>query len=257
MANTSRFSTTRPLFGQTALITGASRGIGAAIATTLAKAGAKIAVNYLTQASKAQEIVSECELFGIHAIAVAGDVSKKNDVDHLFDETMHHLGPISILVNNAGKAQSNLLLDTSLEDFDDLLAVNLKGLFMCTKKALPTMLQAQQGRIINISSVWGMVGGSCEVAYSTTKGGVIAFTKALAKELGSTGITVNAVAPGAISTDMMSAYSEEDIQKIREETPLGRLGTPEDVAHSVLFLASPESSFLTGQIISPNGGLVI
>ncbi len=257
MANIRSFSTTRPLFGQTALITGASRGIGAAIATTLAKAGANIAVNYLTQASKAQEIVSQCELFDIHAIAVAGDVSKASDVDHLFAQTTRHIGPITILVNNAGKAQSDLFIDTSEKDFEDLIGVNLKGPFLCTKKALPAMLQAQQGRIINISSIWGMVGGSCEVAYSAAKGGVIAFTKALAKELGSTGITVNAVAPGAISTDMMSVYSEEDIQKIREETPLGRLGTPEDVAHTVLFLASPESSFLTGQIISPNGGLVI
>lgn len=257
MAEPSRFSTTRPLFGQSALVTGSSRGIGAAIALSLAKAGAKVAVNYLYNQEKAEQIAEQCRLFGVRAAAIAGDVAQIDQVSHLFATASEYLGPISILVNNAGKAHTDLLLDTSVETWDNLININLKGTFLCSKAALPSMLKAQYGRIINVSSIWGIAGGSCEVAYSAAKGGVIAFTKALAKELGKTGITVNAVAPGAVATDMMSFYDEEDLRKISEETPVGRLGTPQDIANAVLFLASPDSSFMTGQIISPNGGFVV
>lgn len=251
------FSTTRPLFGQVALVTGASRGIGRSIATTLARAGASVVVNFRVRSADAEEVVRECQSFGSRALAVQADVTHSADVDHMFQEATMHLGAPSILVNNAGIARSELLLDTTEASWDELMQANLKAPFLCTKAVLPAMLSAQYGRIINISSIWGMAGGSCEVAYSASKGGLIALTKALAKEVGPSGITVNAVAPGATDTDMTRNLSAEDLERISQETPVGRLGTPEDVAAAVLFLASPAASFMTGQVISPNGGLVI
>ncbi|OAG94206.1 elongation factor P 5-aminopentanone reductase [Ferroacidibacillus organovorans] len=249
-------STTRPLFGQTAIVTGASRGIGRAIALALAKAGANVAVNYLTREKNAREVVLHCRSYGSNALAIQGNVTLKPDVTRLFEEASMELGPVTILINNAGIAQSQLFLDTTETDWDQLMNANLKAPFYCIQAALPTMLRKQYGRIINISSIWGIAGGSCEVAYSASKGGLIALTKALAKELGTTGITVNAVAPGAIDTEMIQALTEEDRARISADTPVGRLGTPDDIANTVLFLASPQTSFLTGQIISPNGGLL-
>ncbi|KUO95545.1 elongation factor P 5-aminopentanone reductase [Ferroacidibacillus organovorans] len=249
-------STTRPLFGQTAIVTGASRGIGRAIALALAKAGANVAVNYLTRENSAREVALHCRSYGSNAIAIQGDVTKKSDVTRLFKETSAQLGSVTLLINNAGIARSQLFLDTTESDWDQLMDANLKAPFYCIQEALPAMLQRQYGRIINISSIWGITGGSYEVAYSASKGGLIALTKALAKELGTTGITVNAVAPGAIDTEMIQALTEEDRARISADTPVGRLGTPDDIANTVLFLASPQTSFLTGQIISPNGGLL-
>lgn len=257
MSELNRFSTTRPLFGQTALVTGASRGIGAAIALALAKAGAKVAINYVQEKEKAENIAKQCQSFGARTVILQADIANAHDVERMITQCKAELGPISILVNNAGKAQSTLFLDTSIDLWDQLMNINLKGTYLCTKAALPTMVEAQYGRIINISSVWGIAGGSCEVAYSAAKGGVNALTKALAKELGKTGITVNAVAPGAIATDMLRDLDEDDLKKLSEDTPVGRLGTPQDIANAVLFLASPDSSFMTGQIISPNGGFIV
>nr|NNM91102.1 3-oxoacyl-ACP reductase FabG [Bacilli bacterium] len=257
MSELNRFSTTRPLFGQTALVTGASRGIGAAIALALAKAGARVAINYVHEKEKAENIAKQCQSLGARTVVLQADIANTDDVNRMVAQCKAELGPISILVNNAGKAQSTLFLDTSIDLWDQLMNINLKGTYLCTKAALPAMVEAQYGRIINISSVWGIAGGSCEVAYSAAKGGVNALTKALAKELGKTGITVNAVAPGAIATDMLRDLDEDDLKKLSEDTPVGRLGTPQDIANAVLFLASPDSSFMTGQIISPNGGFVV
>ncbi len=250
------FSTTRPLFGQTAVVTGASRGIGRAIAVKLAKSGAYVVVNYLKSKAAAEEVVEVCHANGTKAMAVQADVTQPKQVAELFAKAAQ-FGTPRILVNNAGIAQSKLVLDTSLEEWETLLKSNLTAPFLCSKAVLPAMIRERYGRIINISSIWGIAGGSFEVAYSASKGGLIAFTKALAKEVGLSGITVNAVAPGAIETDMIKSLSSDDKTQLAAETPVGRIGHPDDIAHAVLFLASPGASFMTGQVISPNGGLVI
>jgi 3-oxoacyl-[acyl-carrier protein] reductase len=250
------YSTTRPMFGQVVIVTGASRGIGRSIAVTLAKAGANVVVNYRNSKEAADEVVDTIRSFGSKAIAVQADVTKPEDVERLVAAACE-IGPLRVLVNNAGIARSRLLLDTSLEEWDELMRSNLTAPFLCSKAVLPHMIRQRYGRIINISSIWGIAGGSYEVAYSASKGGIIALTKALAKEVGPSGITVNAVAPGAIETDMLSTLTAEELKAIEADTPVGRLGRPEDVANCVLFLASPSSSFMTGQVISPNGGLVI
>jgi 3-oxoacyl-[acyl-carrier protein] reductase len=250
------YSTTRPMFGQVVIVTGASRGIGRAIAITLAKAGAYVVVNYKQSKDAAEEVVDIIRSSGSKAIAVQADVTNPEDVQRLIDAACE-MGPPRVLVNNAGIASSRLLLDTTLEEWNGLIKSNLTAPFLCAKAVLPYMIRERYGRIINISSIWGIAGGSYEVAYSASKGGIIALTKALAKEVGPSGITVNAVAPGAIETDMLNSLSTEELRAIEAETPVGRLGRPEDVANCVLFLASPSSSFMTGQVISPNGGLVI
>lgn len=254
---TEPFSTTRPLFGQVAIVTGASRGIGADIARVLAKAGASVTINYLRNREHALQVASDCQSHGARALAVQADVTDLAAIARLLEETRLHLGAPTILVNNAGRALSGLFADTSESMWAELLNANLKAPFFCAQAVLPDMLQAGYGRIINISSMWGVTGGSCEVAYSASKGGLIAFTKALAKEIGRSGITVNAVAPGAIETDMLAHLSTEELELLSQETPVGRLGTTADVSAAVLFLASPAASFMTGQILSPNGGLVI
>ncbi len=257
MPNIQPFSTTRPLSGQIAIVTGASRGIGAEIARTLAKAGASVCVNYLTQHKAAEEVVTECQSHGSKAIALQANVTDQQAIQQLVLNTTILLGAPTILINNAGRALAELFLDTKERTFDDLMHANLKAPFFCTQAVLPSMIRARYGRIVNISSIWGIAGGSLEVAYSASKGGLIAFTKALAKEVAPSGVTVNAVAPGAIETDMLNQFTQEDLEQLTRETPVGRLGTPLDVATAVLFLAHPNASFMTGQIISPNGGLVI
>jgi 3-oxoacyl-[acyl-carrier protein] reductase len=249
------FSTTRPLFGQVAIVTGASRGIGRSIAISLARAGANVVVNYFQSKDAAEEVVSIIRESGSKALAIQADVTDPNGVNHLMVSATE-LGLPRILVNNAGIASAQLLLDTSLDEWEKLIKSNLTAPFLCTKAVLPYMMQGNYGRIINISSIWGISGGSYEVAYSASKGGIIAFTKALAKEVARSGITVNAVAPGAIETDMLQTLSTDQRLAIEQETPVGRLGHPDDVSHAVLFLASPSASYMTGQVISPNGGLV-
>jgi 3-oxoacyl-[acyl-carrier protein] reductase len=249
------YSTTRPLFGQVAIVTGASRGIGRSIAISLARAGAYVVVNYRQSKAAADDVVAQIHQMGSRAIAVQADVTEPADVDSLVAAAAE-LGVPRILVNNAGIGISQLLMDTTLEEWESLMKSNLTAPFLCAKAVLPHMVRAEYGRIINISSIWGLSGGSFEVAYSASKGGLIAFTKALAKEVARSGITVNAVAPGAIETDMLWNLSPEEKRELAEETPVGRLGHPDDVAHAVLFLASPSASYVTGQVISPNGGLV-
>ncbi|MFC4770266.1 elongation factor P 5-aminopentanone reductase [Effusibacillus consociatus] len=247
---------TRPLEGQTAIVTGASRGIGRAIAQELAKLGAFVAVNYLHSKEYAEQVALECESFGTKALPVQADVTKPEDVTRLVETASLYLGKPDILVNNAGIASHSLLIDTTEYEWNQVIAANLKAPFLCAKAVLPIMIQKQYGRIINMSSIWGIAGGSGEVAYSAAKGGLISLTKALAKEMGPSGITVNAVAPGVVDTDMLAGLNPEDRESLSQETPVGRLGTPQDIATVVGFLALPASGFITGQVISPNGGLI-
>lgn len=238
---------------KTVLITGGSRGIGRACAQIFAKNGYNVAVNYFSSEEKAREL----ELNYENVKAFYADVSVKSDVDAMVADIKNEFGSIDILINNAGIAQSKLFTDITETEFDRMLAVHLKGAFNCTKTVLYDMIDKKQGRIINISSIWGISGASCEVHYSMAKAGIIGFTKALAKEIAPSGITVNAIAPGVIDTDMISGFSKNEISEITNEIPLGRIGTPEEVAQSVFFLASENASYITGQVISPNGGIVI
>ena len=233
---------------QTALVTGGAKGIGAEICRKLAAAGWDVYINYHTSKTEAEALAAE-----IGGTPIYADVREFGQVNEMFSAT----GPIDLLVNNAGIACYGLFPELSLQTWRDIFAVNVDGVFHCTQCALPYMLREKQGNIINIASVWGMVGASCEAAYATTKAAVIGLTKSLAKELGPSNIRVNCVAPGAIDTDMVQALSEADLAAIQGETPLGSVGQPRDVAHLVEFLASHRARYMTGQVISPNGGLVI
>ncbi|EII6787260.1 SDR family oxidoreductase, partial [Clostridioides difficile] len=185
------------------------------------------------------------------------DVSNREDVENMVDYCIKEFGGLDVLVNNAGISQDKLFTDITDVDWDNMMNINLKGSFYCSQVALKYMISEKKGNIINISSIWGISGASCEVHYSITKAGIIGMTKALAKEVGPSNIRVNSIAPGVINTDMLSGYNEEDIDILVEETPLMRLGTPEDIANCAIFLASDKSNFITGQVISPNGGFVI
>lgn len=242
---------------KTVLVTGASRGIGRAVAAAFARNGYNVAVNYNHSEECARIICEELREFGVNSAAFQADVSNRSDVDRMVSEISNSLGNIGILVNNAGISEQALFSDISEEMWDRMFAVNVKGAYNCTQAVLPDMIHSKCGRIINISSMWGISGASCEVHYSASKAALIGFTKALAKEVGLSGITVNCVAPGVISTEMNSYLSKEDMETLREETPLNRIGTPGEVAEAVLFLASEKASFITGQTISVDGGFII
>ena len=226
------------------LVTGASRGIGAAIAREFAKNGDRVFINYNKSREKAELLATE-----IGGTAVWADVADSDAVKEMLQKT----GDIDVLVNNAGFAQFSMFDALSNEDWHRMIDVTLSGAFYCTRGVLPYMIHKKQGSIINISSIWGVTGASCEVAYSTAKAGLIGMTKALAKEVGPSGIRVNCVAPGVIDTDMNSTLTPDTISDLIEEIPLGRIGTPEDIAKAVVFLAKP-NSFITGQVLSINGG---
>lgn len=243
--------------GRVALVTGASGGIGQAIALALARAGAHVSIGYYRQHERAQALSRRIEALGVHALPLQADLTKAADAASLVERTEAALGRVDILVNNAGTALAKLLIDTTLDEWEAMMAIHLRGAFACTKAALPGMIRRRYGRIINISSMWGQVGAANEVAYSTAKAGLIGFTKALAQEVGLCGITVNAVAPGAIETDMLADYSPEEQADLVARTPVGRLGTPADVARVVRWLAEDDSDFMTGQIIAPNGGIIV
>ncbi len=235
-----------------AVITGASRGIGKAIAYALANDGYIPVINYNKSREAAEKIAAETG-----GIAVCADVSDRNAVSDMIETARKKFGGIDVLVNNAGISVTGLFTDISSEAEEQIIDTNIRGVFNCTKAVLPHMISRKYGRIINISSMWGEVGASCEVHYSATKAAVIGFTKALAKEVGLSWITVNCITPGVIMTDMNAEYSEEELNILKEETPLGKLGTPEDIASAVSFLASEKASFITGQILGVNGGFVI
>lgn len=242
---------------KTAVVTGASRGIGAAAARALARQGCRVAVCCRTQRDKAEEVAASIRAQGGEARVFCADVADEQAVRAMFRAIGDALGPAEILVNNAGIAQQKLFTDLTAAEWDRMFAVCVKGAFHCCQAALPHMIRRRWGRIVNVSSMWGQTGGSCEVHYSAAKAALIGMTRALAKEEGPSGVTVNCVAPGVIDTDMMAAFSEADRAALAGETPLGRLGTPEDVAAAIAFLASEEGGFFTGQVLAPNGGLVI
>lgn len=242
---------------KTVLITGASRGIGKESAILFAKSGYNVVINYLNSEKSALELCDSLSIYQNNYIAIKADVSDANQVDKMIDFATNTFGTIDVLVNNAGIAQQKLFTEISSNDWDTMFNINVKGVYNCCRKVVPLMIQKKSGKIINISSMWGITGASCEVHYSAAKAAIIGFTKALAKELGPSNINVNCVAPGIIETDMNSALDEETINSLKYETPLGNIGKCNDIAQTILFLASENSSFITGQVISPNGGFVI
>lgn len=239
------------------LITGGSRGIGAACVMAFAKQGYQVAFTYRTHPQDAEKMAEQLRLSGATVYPVCVDVSQQEQVQAMVAEVERKFGKVDILINNAGIAQQKLFTDITAQEWRKMLAVHLDGAFYCCKEVLPAMIAQKWGRIINISSMWGQVGGSCEVHYSAAKAGLIGFTKALAQEEAPSGITVNCIAPGVIDTDMMSGFSEQDKQQLAEETPVCRLGKAEEIADTALFLASEKSSFITGQVIGVNGGMVV
>lgn len=241
----------------TVLITGASRGIGAQCALRFAQEGCNVAVNYHHSEESAMALVKEIQALGVRAIAVQADVADSTQVRRMFDTVRAQLGAVDVLVNNAGIAHVGLLTDMTDDEWRRLIDTDLSGTFYCCREALPDMIRAHSGVIVNIASMWGEIGASCEAAYSAAKAGVIGLTKALAKEVGPSGVRVNAVSPGVVMTDMMASFSEEDVAALKDETPLMQLGAPEDIADAVLFLASEKARFITGQVLSVNGGMVI
>ena len=240
-----------------ALITGGSRGIGAAAARLCARRGWGVAVGYRHSEAQALALVRELSSLGVPAIAVQADVSDAGQVRRMVDNVLEKFCQLDILICSAGISHVGLISQIDEAQWRNLFAVNVDGVHHCCRAVLPHMLSRQCGSIVTVSSMWGQVGASCEVAYSAAKGAVIAYTKALAKELGPSNIRVNCVAPGVIDTEMNAHLSPDDLAALAEETPLGRIGAPEEAAAAIAFLASGEASFLTGQVIAPNGGLVV
>lgn len=240
-----------------ALITGGSRGIGAAAARLFARRGWGVAVGFHHGEREAQALAQELSALGVPALAVGADVADAGQVGRMVDNVLENFCQLDILVCSAGISHLGLISQIDEDQWRRLFAVNVDGVHHCCRAVLPHMLERKSGSIVTVSSMWGQVGASCEAAYSATKGAVIAYTKALAKELGPSNIRVNCVAPGVIDTEMNARLSAEDLAALAEETPLGRVGTPEEAAAAITFLASDEASFLTGQVVAPNGGLVI
>lgn len=245
------------LEGKSAIVTGASRGIGREIALELARQGANVAVNYSGSEAKANETVEEIKALGRDAFAVKADVSDSEAVTAMMKETIERFGSIDILVNNAGITRDNLLMRMKEEEWDEVISINLKGVFLCTKAATRQMMKQRSGRIINVSSIVGVSGNPGQANYVAAKAGVIGLTKTSAKELATRGITVNAIAPGFISTDMTDKLNEEVKEQMLSGIPLGRLGEPSDIAKVALFLASEDSRYMTGQTLHVDGGMVM
>lgn len=241
---------------KTALVTGGAKGIGAAICKALANDGYRIALNYNNSFESAIELKNELSSV-THIEIFKADISDSSDVERMFTEIENAFGGVDVLINNAGIAQQALFTDITDEMWQKMIGVNLTGAFNCCRRALPYMIRNKFGKIINITSMWGEVGASMEVHYSASKAGLIGLTKALAKEVGLSGVTVNAVSPGVIETDMMASFSDDVKSSLAEETPLGILGTPENIASTVSFLASDKADFITGQVVSVNGGFII
>lgn len=236
------------------LVTGGGRGIGAAVCRRLAEEGFRVIVHYNSSREKAEALAEELSAeTGLPHAAVRADLRREEEIEALFRQA----GDVDVLVNNAGVARQCLFTDMSASEWDELFSVDVRAAFLCAKQVMPHMLHEKAGSIIFISSMWGQVGASCEVAYSAAKAALIGMTKALAKELGPSGIRVNCIAPGVIHTEMNSHLRPEDLEALREETPLERIGIPEDIAGAVAFLTGEDSSFITGQVLGVNGGFVI
>jgi 3-oxoacyl-[acyl-carrier protein] reductase len=242
---------------KTVLITGASKGIGANLAIRYAEKGYNVVMNYHNSVQSAVLLQKSLSESGYNVIAFKANVKNRLDVDLMVKETLYRFGSIDILINNAGIANQSLFTDISEQDWNDVIGVNLGGVFNCCQAVLPHMINQKSGSILNISSMWGEVGASCEVAYSASKAAVIGLTKALAKEVGPSGITVNCIAPGLIDTSMNQNLAIEDVSAMINETPMGRIGTTNDIASAALFLTSDEASYITGQVLGVNGGFVI
>ena len=239
-----------------ALVTGSSRGIGRAVAKELAREGWNVCVNYIEHQAEAEALAAELRAMGRRCIAVRADVADESACRTMVQQAEAQLGPVELLVNNAGISYSGLFQDLSTADWDRCLAVNLTGARNMVQAVLSHMLDIKGGAIVNISSIWGLRGASCEVAYACSKAGIVALTRSLAMELAPSHIRVNAVAPGCIETDMVRVLGEDTVRSLIEETPLGRLGQPEDIAHAVAFLASEKASFITGQVLTVDGGFI-
>ncbi|MBQ9067168.1 MAG: SDR family oxidoreductase [Clostridia bacterium] len=241
----------------TTVITGASGGIGQALARAFSEEGHAVALCCCHHPESAVELATELREAGRRAEPFWADLADETQVKEMFGNIRDTFGEVDLLINNAGVSSQQLLPDVTVDEYDRIMDTNLKGAFLCIREVLPSMIRRKAGNILNISSMWGQVGGSCEVVYSASKAGLIGMTKALAKEVGPSGVRVNCIAPGVIDTPMNAMHSEETMAELAEETPLGRIGTPEDIADAALFLASDRASFLTGQVLGVNGGMVI
>lgn len=245
------------LEGKVAFVTGGSRGIGKAIALTLAEAGADVAINYAGNVAAAEEVAAEIRKMGRRALIFQGDVSKTEIAAEMMDAVVAEFGHCDILVNNAGITRDGLLMRMKEEDWDAVLNTNLKGVYNCTKAAIKYMMKQKSGKIVNISSVVGVMGNAGQANYAAAKAGCIGFTKSVAKEVASRGITVNAVAPGFIATDMTNVLPEKVVEEMAAGIPLKRAGQPVDVAKAVLFLVSDDAAYITGQTLHVDGGMVM
>lgn len=242
---------------QIVLVTGGTRGIGRAIALEFGRKGAKLVVNYTSSEEKAKALIAELAEMGCEAVAIQADVSKAEDAERLVSEAVKAFGRVDVLVNNAGITRDNLLIRMKESDWDEVMNVNLKGAFLMSKAVGKLMLKQRSGAMVNLTSVVGIMGNAGQANYSASKAGVIGLTKSLAREFASRGVRVNAVAPGYILTDMTSVLSDEATSHFTSQIPLGRAGTPEDVAKAVCFLCSEDSAYMTGQVLHVDGGMLI
>lgn len=244
---------------KTVLVTGGSGGIGTAICVAFAQAGYNVIIHSHSKIEKSEKLADILKSsYRVNAIAVQANVANRDSVNKMFDEIDKNFDSVDVLINNSGIAQQKLFTDITSDDWKNMMGVNLDGVFNCSQEVLKRyMIKNHSGVILNISSMWGQVGASCEVHYSASKAGVIGLTKALAKEVGLSGVRVNCICPGVIMTDMMKDFDEETINELKEEAPLNALGTPKDIADSALFLCSDKSKFITGQILGVNGGFVV
>jgi 3-oxoacyl-[acyl-carrier protein] reductase len=246
-----------PLTGKIALVTGSSQGIGRATALRLAQSGSDIVINYRNKASAAEEVKANIEEMGRRCIAIQADVSQEEDVTRLFTVANESLGPITILVNNAGTTRDKLILQMSLADFEYVVDTNLRSTFLCTKAALRGMMRARWGRIVNVSSPAALLGSAGQANYAASKAAILALTLSTAREMASRNITANAIAPGFIPTELTSTLTEQRRQYFLNNTPIGRFGEPEEIAATINFFCSPEASYITGQILCVDGGMAM